>query len=311
MSVKVNLQRPSTLQVWILAARPQTLPAGAAPVIVTATLAWLHGTFSLLPALAALGGSLTLQLTSNLVNDYADFERGADGDDRLGPARAAAKGWLTAQQLKRGAAVCAGLTLLLGCYLTTVGGMPILTLGIASICAAYAYTAGPFPLGYLGLGDLFVMLFFGFGAVFGTYYVCAGSIHPSLWSLSWAIGALATAILVVNNLRDRVQDQLANKRTLAVRFGERFAKIQYATLLYSALIVLVLEGCRLLTEGETEGVAFLSSLLIFPLCKRLQHQVFNAQGTELNPLLGATARLELLLCIILSIALTITYYLGG
>ncbi|MCA9542690.1 MAG: 1,4-dihydroxy-2-naphthoate octaprenyltransferase, partial [Myxococcales bacterium] len=166
--------RPSTPRVWLAAIRPATLWAGAVPVLVGTGLAIANDVLRVGPALAALAGALLIQIGTNLVNDLADFKRGADGPDRLGPARATAKGWLTQRQVFAGAALSLAAAAGVGAWLVVVGGWPILALGIASLICAVGYTAGPMPLGYVGLGDLFVLLFFGFAAVAGTYYVQAG-----------------------------------------------------------------------------------------------------------------------------------------
>ena len=220
--------------IWWKAIRPATLWAGVAPVSVGSALAFADNAFSWGPACVALLGAVLIQIGCNLVNDYSDFESGADDEGRLGPARAAQKGWLSVQALKRGAQITLTLAALTGVYLTYVGGWPILVLGLLSILSAVAYTAGPMPLGYVGLGDLFVMLFFGFGAVAGTYFVQVGSISVHVWPWCWAVGALATAILVVNNLRDRMGDASVGKRTLAVRFGPSFTRFQFTVLVLSA-----------------------------------------------------------------------------
>ena len=221
-----------------------------------------------------------------MFNDYSDFETGADDEGRLGPARAAQQGWLTVTQLKRGALISLGLAALIGVYLTMVGGWSILALGVLSLLSAVAYTAGPLPLAYVGLGDLFVVLFFGFGAVGGTYIVQAGelSLPTPVLMWGWGVGALATAILVVNNLRDREGDARVGKRTLAVRFGARVARLEYTLLLTSAFVWPALQGVW-------------PPLLLTPLAAWLTLKVWREDGAALNPLLGRTAQLELLYCL--------------
>lgn len=288
-------QTSSAWVVWWRTIRPATLWAGVAPLFVGASLAAQHGVFQLVPVFAALIGSLLIQIGCNLVNDYSDFERGADTENRLGPARAASQGWLSVDQLKRGAMICFGFAILDGVYLTWIGGWPILILGVLSVLCAIAYTAGPFPLGYRGLGDLFVMIFFGFGAVCGTYYLQAQTLHSSLFAASWAVGALATSILVVNNLRDRVGDQQVGKRTLAVRFGETFTRWQYTLLMLSAFIVVIIEG---LNQQQVWGWSV--PLLLLPFAVLRVREIWRLDGAALNPLLGKTAQLELLFCLFLS-----------
>lgn len=287
--------RPGTLRVWWAAIRPATLWAGAVPVIVGTALALADGHRAYLAALAALAGALLIQIGCNLVNDSSDFHRGADGPDRLGPARATAKGWLTPRQVARGAAVTLTLAALLGAYIATIGGWPMLALGVASILAAIAYTAGPYPLAYLGLGDLFVLGFFGFGATGGTYYLQAGHLSAgALWA-GFAVGALATAILVVNNLRDRHGDAAAGKKTLAVRLGARAARAEYTALVAAAYLAVV---AAVLTRAA--GPGWLLALASLPSAVRATRAIHTTDGAALNPWLGATARTELLFGLLLA-----------
>jgi 1,4-dihydroxy-2-naphthoate polyprenyltransferase len=187
------------LQIWILAARPKTLPAAAAPVIVGSSLAFRDGLFNPLPALAALLAALLLQIGANLANDLFDYYRGADTSKRLGPLRVTSAGLLAPEQVRGGMLLTFFLAALLGIYLTAVAGWVVVLIGLAAIAAAVAYTGGPFPFGYYGLGDLFVFIFFGLAAVGGTYYVQAGSLTAAaVWSAA-PMGLLITALLVVNN----------------------------------------------------------------------------------------------------------------
>jgi 1,4-dihydroxy-2-naphthoate octaprenyltransferase len=271
---------------WLRAIRPATLGVGAAPVLVGAACARALGGFRVGPALAALTGALLLQIGCNLANDLYDFQKGADGPDRLGPPRALASGLLTAHHIQSGLLVSFGAALLCGIYLTTVAGPAIVVVGLLSIAAAIGYTGGPFPLGYHGLGDLVVLVFFGFVAVCGTAFVELGRVPAlAVWA-SVPVGALATAVLVVNNLRDRATDARAGKRTLAVRLGRRGSIVEYALLVGVAYVVpLALAPARPLT---------LLVLATAPLALGLIRAVAGADGRALNPLLGATARLTLL-----------------
>ncbi len=278
---------PSPLRVWIAAIRPATLWAGAVPVFVGTALAFADGHRAWGAAALALAGALLIQVATNLVNDWADFHKGADGADRLGPPRAAAQGWLTPRQVAAGAIIALGLAAAVGAGLVALAGWPILLLGIASLICAVAYTAGPFPLAYLGLGDPFVLLFFGFAAVVGTYYVQAGATTPLAWVAGAAIGLLATAILVVNNLRDRRGDARVGKRTLAVRFGAAFTRAEYALLLTGAFLAV---SSAAAVGG---GWGWLLPWACLPLALRTTRAVWTTDGAALNPLLGATARLEL------------------
>lgn len=280
--------RPSTLKVWLAATRPATLLACAVPVLVGAALAQAQGRFKLWPVLAALVCAGLLQIGTNLYNDYADFKKGADTADRLGPARATQKGWLTPKQVFWGAAACFAASVLLGSSLVWIGGWPILLVGVLSVLCGYAYTGGPLPLAYHGLGELFVLLFFGLVAVAGTYYVQALSLHPSLWWAAVPVGALASAILVVNNLRDRLTDARANKRTLAVRLGATATRVEYSALLavsYASPLLAALLGVA--------SWGWMLSWITLPLALREARAIWTLDGAALNPHLGGTARLEM------------------
>ena len=284
------------LSVWLLAARPKTLPAAISPVVVGAALAWSDGLFALAPAAAAGVGALLLQIFSNFANDYFDFAKGADTSKRLGPTRAMAAGLLSARAMRTGMAVVVSLAILDGAYLIVVGGWPILAVGAASLLAALLYTGGPFPFGYHGLGDLFVFIFFGLVAVAGTYFVQAGTLSAEVLFAAAPVGALITAILVVNNLRDIETDARAGKRTLAVLIGARNTKLQFAillTLAYAAPFVLWL--------GFGHGPAVMLPLLSLPLGIKRTHSIYRATGMELNPLLAATAQLSLIFSLLLSL----------
>ena len=277
---------PGSFQAWVLAARPPTLTAAVVPVAVGTACAQAAGGFNAGPALAALTGALLLQIAANFANDVFDFEKGADTAERLGPTRAVQAGLLSAGSVRRGLWIVLGLALLVGVYLTAVAGLPVIAIGLASMAAAVAYTGGPYPLGYHGLGDVFVMLFFGFVAVMGTAFVQLGHVNElTVWA-ALPVGALATAILVVNNLRDLETDRRAGKRTLAVRLGERGAVIEYALLLAVAYLVPV----ALFVTGRA-GPAAVAPLVTLPLALRLLRQVAKERGRALNPLLAKTAKL--------------------
>jgi 1,4-dihydroxy-2-naphthoate octaprenyltransferase len=277
---------PGSFRAWVLAARPPTLFAAVVPVLVGTACAASAGSFRALPALAALTGALLLQIAANFANDVFDFEKGADTAERLGPLRAVQAGLLTPASVRRGLWVTLALALLVGVYLTAVAGPAIVVIGLASMLAAVAYTGGPYPLGYHGLGDVFVLLFFGFVAVGGTTFVQTGELTPlSLWA-AVPVGALATAILVVNNLRDRETDERAGKRTLAVRLGERGALLEYGLLVLAAYAVPV----ALFATGRA-GLSALAPLLTLPLAVGLVRSVSRERGRALNPLLKRTALL--------------------
>lgn len=256
------------------------------------------GGFRAAPAFAALIGALALQVGTNFANDLFDYVKGADNERRLGPPRAVQLGLISPSRMRGGMIGAFGVATLAGLYLAFVAGPVVVVIGIASIIAAVAYTAGPFPLGYNGLGDLFVMIFFGFVAVGGTVFVQAGYVPAVAWWSALAMGTLATAILVVNNLRDLESDAGAGKRTLAVRWGRRFALGEYAALLATAYLVPVLVALRGLA-----GAWVLLPLLTAPLALALARKVLATAGPAMNPLLFQTARLELLFALLLSVGL--------
>ncbi len=293
-------QHPSQFQIWLLAARPKTLPAAAAPVIVGTAVAIGEGVFSFWPALAALLGALLIQIGTNFANDVFDYKKGADTTDRLGPMRVTQAGLLLPRQVMAGMWATFGLAALIGLYLVFVGGWPIVVIGILSIASGIAYTGGPFPLGYNGLGDLFVFVFFGLVAVCGTYYVQALTVSPAALWAAVPVGLLATAILVVNNLRDIETDRAAGKKTLAVRFGERGAQVEYLLLVGLSYIIPLIMW---LTGSSTPWVML--SWLSLPLVKSLVQLIMNEKGRPLNQALAGTARLELVYAFLFSVGLVI------
>jgi 1,4-dihydroxy-2-naphthoate polyprenyltransferase len=290
----------SARSAWWLALRPATLTASAALVLVGTGAAWADGQFSLWPALAALLGASLLQVGANFANDVFDFERGADTHERLGPQRATQQGWISAAQMKRAMWLTFAAALLTGVYLTAVAGWPVMALGLTSIAAAYLYTGGPKPYGYLGLGDLAVFVFFGFGAVAGTYFVQAQSVSALAWLAAIPIGALATAILVVNNLRDIETDARAGKNTLAVRLGDPATRIYYLVLLAVAYLVPALLWWRGLADAWV-----LLPWLSLPLALRLAGRMRHERGLALNGRLVETARLEVVFGLLFALGLAL------
>jgi 1,4-dihydroxy-2-naphthoate octaprenyltransferase len=271
---------------WLQAARPKTLPAAATPVIVGTACAHACGGIAWGPALAALGGAFALQIGANFANDAFDAEKGADGADRIGPVRAVASGLISASAMKRAMIAAFAVAMLFGVYLTSVAGWPIVAIGLASIAAAFAYTGGPWPLGYHGLGDVFVFVFFGIVAVCGTAFVQLGRVPELAWWASVPVGALSTAILVVNNVRDRVGDARAGKRTLAVRFGRSAGIVEYALLVAIAYAIPA--------ALAPSHLARLLPLATIPLAiVRVRALARAATGPEHNALLAATAQLLL------------------
>ena len=210
------------LSSWLMAARPRTLGLSITPVTVGAALAWaLDGKVHWLAVAAALVASMFIQMGTNLHNDAVDSERGGDGPDRIGPPRVTAMGLLNGRKVKHGACTCFGIAALLGFYLIAVGSWPILLLGVLSIAAGWAYTGGPWPIAYTPLGEVFVIAFFGLGAVGGTFWLCAGHLNGAVLASGFALGLMTGAVLLVNNFRDREADARVGRRTLAILTGPR------------------------------------------------------------------------------------------
>jgi len=271
---------------WLLASRPKTLSAAVAPVLTGAGLAAFHQTLAWLPAVAALLGAVLIQIGTNFANDYYDFVRGGDTEARVGPVRVTQAGILPPASVKRAMWAVLGAAMLVGVYLVWVAGWPIVWIGLASVACAVLYTGGPFPLAYHGLGDLFVFLFFGLIAVGGTYYVQALAWPPDAVLAGAGVGALNTAILVVNNLRDIETDRVAGKRTLAVRLGVTGTRVEYHALVVAAAAVPVVGVLRF---GWPE--AALAALLFLPLVRTPLRAVRTFHDPrELLPALGSTAR---------------------
>jgi len=293
---------PPSASAWLLAARLKTLPAAAAPVFIGTGLAALRGVLAPLPALAALVGALLIQVATNLANDYYDFLKGADTEARVGPVRVTQAGLISPDAVKRGMLATLAAALLVGTYLVWVGGWPIVVIGLASLVCAVAYTGGPFPLAYHGLGDLFVFVFFGLVAVSGTYYVQGGVWAPEALLAGVGVGALSTAILVVNNLRDIDTDALAGKRTLAVRLGRRGSQAEYLVLVAAAGIAPAL-GVVLF---GWPAPALAASVLVAALTVRPARRVLGfTQPRELLPALAETARAVAVYGVVLGVALAL------
>ncbi|MFB6243347.1 MAG: 1,4-dihydroxy-2-naphthoate polyprenyltransferase [Halobaculum sp.] len=288
-------------QAWVIAARPQTLPAAAAPVVVGVGLALREGVFAPVPAAAALLGAALIQIGTNFANDYYDAVKGADTADREGFTRVTAGGLIEPPSVKRAMWLTFAAAVLVGVYLVAVGGVPILVIGLLSVASGVAYTGGPYPLGYHGLGDVFVFVFFGLVAVSGTYYVQAAAelgvafttVVPRaelvpLIALVAAIpvAALSTNILVVNNVRDREEDATTGKRTLAVRFGYAFARGEYVVLLGAAYTVPVVVA---VTTGDLPTLLPLVTLPYGALVARTV--LTETSGEALNPALESTGKL--------------------
>jgi len=289
--------QPSAARAWWLAIRPRTLPVAVGPVAVGTAVAATEGHAQALPAGAALAVALLLQVASNLANDLFDFEKGADADDRIGPARATQSGWIPPGQMRAVIGLVLALAAAPGLYLAVLGGWSLLAVGAISMLAALAYTGGPWPFGYRGWGDAAVFLFFGVVAVTGTHYVQALYFSLDALLVSVPVGALATAILVVNNVRDIESDRRAGKLTLAVRLGRRAGVAEYAGLLVLAY------GLLPVFIPLTERSAWvLLPLLTLPRALSLYRTLRDeVGGPPLNAALAGTAQLGFLFCLLLAV----------
>lgn len=281
--------RPSRIRIGLLAIRPATLPAAVSGVIVGLGAGLAVGApFRLDAAAGSLAVAVLLQIAANLSNDLSDFRRGADRPDRTGPIRVAAAGLMTERQLEVAIGLTIGTAGLVGLGLALIGGPALIVVGAVAIVATLAYTAGPWPYGYRGLGEVFVFVFFGLVAVAGTAFLQAGRLEPLFVVAAVPVGALTSAILVVNNLRDIPTDAAAGKRTLAVRLGRRATQREYALLLAVAFAIplaLFVAGTR---------ISILMPLLAAPMTIPLLRTVWTfGDPRHLNPVLKGTARLAL------------------
>jgi len=297
--VSVATQRASAARIWLMAARPRTLPAAVAPVLVGTALAATGGTFRPLTFVAALVGALFIQVGTNLSNDYSDARRGADTEDRLGPVRVTAGGLVPPRQVLIATYVAFGVAVLAGVYLIATAGWELLLVGAASILAGVLYTGGPRPYGYEGLGEVFVFLFFGVVAVAGSYFAQVEELEWEAFVLAVPVGLLASAILVVNNVRDLETDRRAGKRTLAVRLGRERARALFAAMVAGAFLSAPLPWLL----GSLSPWLLLSWLAL-PLALPLVAIVrTRTDGPSLNGALAATGRLQLAFCVLLSAGL--------
>ena len=305
----------SRTKAWVMAARPQTLPAAAAPVIVGIGLAVEAGMFEPLPALLAFVGAALIQVGTNFANDYYDAKKGADTDDRDGFTRVTQSGLIDPDEVKLATVVTFALAILVGTYLVYVGGLPILVIGLVSVFCGWAYTGGPYPLGYHGLGDLFVFVFFGVVAVMGTFYVQAathladplttsipdGTVTTAAFVASLPVACLSTAILVVNNVRDRETDSETGKHTLAVRLGYGWSRVEFVALLAVAYTIPVWFW---LEAGF--GPAIFLPLLTIPYAAMITRTMLTrTDGQALNPALENTGKLLTIFSILFAAGLVL------
>lgn len=287
----------TAVSAWLAAIRPRTLGLSVSPVLVGTALAVADGNgFRALPFLLALGAAMLIQIGTNLHNDVADFRKGIDGTDRLGPPRATAQGWLRAEAVERAAWMVFALVFLLGIGLSVIGGWPIVLLGLCSLSAAVAYSGGPWPLSSRPVGELFVFLFFGLAAVGGSYYLQAGYFTGSALLAGALMGLPAAAVLVVNNYRDRFSDERAGRRTLAVLLPEWASRWEYALFLSVPFLLLP----SLFEEG---WFVLLPELLVIPASMLIVRLFRVRNGVALNELLARTASFQLVLGLLLSVAL--------
>jgi 1,4-dihydroxy-2-naphthoate polyprenyltransferase len=292
----ISSKPENKLNIWLMAARPKTLPAAASPVLIGAALAFQVGSFKPVPALVALLIALLMQVGANFSNDLADFQHGVDTNNRLGPVRVTQAGLLTARQVIWGMMLVFGVAGILGIYLATISSWWVILIGILSIVAAIAYTGGPRPYGYYGLGEIFVFLFFGPVPVCGTYFVLTGFVSVASILSSIPVGLLVTNILIVNNLRDIDTDRATGKHTMAVRLGTQRSQMEYLILLvtaYLSALLLCLAGLA------PWWILFIG--LSLPLAYKLVRAIKVESGRALNHVLAGTAQLALVFSVLFSI----------
>ncbi|WP_099463039.1 MULTISPECIES: 1,4-dihydroxy-2-naphthoate polyprenyltransferase [Parabacteroides] len=290
-------EEKTLLSAWLEAARPKTLPASFSPVLVGCALAYRDGMFRLVPAILCLLVALLAQIASNFANDYFDFKKGADKEDRLGPDRAVASGWITPKAMLKGTFVTLALACLCGCMLLFYAGWELIPVGLAIAICVLAYSAGPFPLAYNGLGDVCVLLFYGMIPVCFTYYVQALSFSLLSFLLSLALGLLSVNILIVNNYRDYEQDKAANKRTTIVLFGRNFGRVVYFINGVAALLIVM---PLLLSSAWWIHFVFGAFAVLF-ISTWMELKLYR--GRELNKTLAHTARNVFLFSLLLMVVL--------
>ena len=285
---------------WLLAARLKTLPAAISPVILGSALAFHDDVLQVFIFIMTLLAALLIQIGTNFANDVFDFQKGVDREDRLGPIRVTQAGLILPETMKRSMWLIFSLAICVGFYLANIGGWPIVFIGLASIISGILYTGGPYPLGYHGWGDLFVFIFFGLIAVPGTYYLQLGEVSSlSIW-MGVIMGMLSNAILVVNNLRDADTDKISGKKTLAVRFGKMFSKLQYSLL----ILIPFLLPIHIWWYHENE-LSLIITVFSLPIAFNLIRQIFSLLGSDLNKVLNRTARFLFIFTLLFSIGLII------
>ena len=284
---------------WVMAARPATLLASIAPVLIGTASGWRDGVFAFVPFIVVLMSALTIQVGVNFANDLADAAKGADTEARIGPQRAVASGVISASDMRRGMMVAFGVAAIGGIYLIWYAGWPILVIGVVSIIAALGYTNGPIPYGYYGLGEVFVFIFFGLVATAGTRYVYSPSVPAAVWAGGVVMGLLAAAILEANNIRDIDTDAVAGKRTLAVVLGRQRARKLYAATMIAAFVTIIFS----VMLGFLPPMSMMA-LIVAPLSIPLIQTVFReTAGPPLIEVLKGTAQIQLFTGLLLSLGI--------
>ncbi len=298
MSKKI---RKNSIRAWLLASRPKTLTGAIIPVLIGSALAYMDGAFNWLPALICALFAGLMQIAANFINDLYDYLKGTDREDRLGPKRACAQGWISASAMKIGIIIVLIIACIAGSTLLLWGGYKLIWLGIICVAFAFLYTTGPYPLSYNGWGDILVLIFFGFVPVGGTYYVQTLTWSPSVTIASLICGLVVDTLLVVNNYRDREADKKSGKRTIIVRFGEPFGRYLYLSLGIFASCL-----CWYFLANGHLYAAILPQLYLFFHIRTWQKMVKIHSGKKLNSILGETSRNMLLLGLLLSVGMILS-----
>ena len=293
--IKIN-----SVKAWILASRPKTLSGAAVPVLIGSSLAYHDGYFAFTPAILCLIFAFLMQIDANFINDLFDFIKGSDGEDRLGPKRACAQGWISAEAMKRGIAFTTMTASLIGFFLLFFGGLEMIPVGILCIIFAFLYTAGPYPLAYHGWGDLLVIIFFGFIPVGCTYYVMSHTWTSSITIASLACGIVIDSLLMVNNYRDFEQDKQNGKKTLIVKMGASSGKA-----LYFITGVIAAELCWYFAFNGLYWAAILPQIYLIPHILTWNEMVRIGKGKELNRVLGKTGRNIFIFGLLLSLGIAL------
>lgn len=294
----MNQIRTNSPGAWLLAARPKTLTAALIPVMAGGALAFADGVFQWVPALVCALFACLMQVAANFINDLFDYRKGSDREDRLGPERACAQGWITPGAMTAGIAVALAAACLWGCVLLLYGGWELIIVGAVCVLFAFLYTAGPYPLSYYGLGDVSVVVFFGIIPVGGTYYVQAATLTADVWVVSIVCGLIIDTLLVVNNYRDRDADRLSGKRTVVVRFGEQAGRYLYLACGVAASLLCL----WFLPQGRVYA-ALLPQIYLLPHLLTWRRMAEIRSGKRLNAILAETSRNMLLMGVLLALGI--------